>query len=158
MTAIVERAVLTAEAPAIMAWAARADWTVRFDADGRTLTASTIHPVTRTVVVFHADLEGYPAIPPAWSCRNADGAVTPSAFPLPGSRTGIPGSIFHAAMLICAPWNRLAYGVHGGPHTDWTVLTEWKTVPGGVTKAHTLADMLSAIALNLAASPGTAAP
>jgi hypothetical protein len=153
----VERAVLTAEAPAIEAWAARAGWAVHVDAGGRVLTAWTIHPVTRTVIVFHADLEGYPAIPPAWSCRDENGDVTPSAFPLPGSRIGIPGSIFHAAMLICAPWNRLAYGVHGGPHTDWTALTEWKTVPGDVTRAHTLADMLSVIALNLAASPGTAA-
>ncbi|MFC0028006.1 hypothetical protein ACFFMM_00510 [Micromonospora chaiyaphumensis] len=66
----------------------------------------------------------------------------------------MPGSIFHPNRLICAPWNRLAYAEHGGPHPDWGALTNWKTAGAGYTKADTLADMLSQIHLHLTLSPG----
>jgi hypothetical protein len=149
------QAVVTAETPAIMAWATRSTWEVDLDLGALVLNAGTVHPVARTNVVFHAELEEYPVLPPAWTCRDADGAIAPSVFPLAGSRPGVSGSIFHGNKLICAPWNRLAYAVHGGPHSDWTELTVWKTIPGNVTQAHTLADMLATISIHLAASPGT---
>jgi hypothetical protein len=66
----------------------------------------------------------------------------------------VPGSIFHPNRLICAPWNRLAYGEHGGPHADWGGQTSWTSVGAGYTKGDTLGDMLSQIALHLAVSPG----
>jgi hypothetical protein len=156
----VARAVIETEMVAVAAWAARSGWEVRIDIDGAVedpvLQARTVHPVTRAPIVFHAELQDYPVLPPAWTCRDADGAVTAVAFPRPGTRPGVNGSIFHGAMVICAPWNRLAYAAHGGPHGDWTDLTAWKTV-GGVTQAHTLADMLASIGVHLSASPGTAA-
>lgn len=155
-TATITRAVLAAETPAATAWANRHGWNIHTDATGPTLDASTAHPVTGTLIVFHADLSGYPTIPPAWTCQDAQGSAKPSVFPLPGSRPGLPGSIFHPQLVICAPWNRLAYAAHGGPHTDWVDLRGWKTVPGNPTQAHTLADMLATLALHLAASPGTA--
>jgi hypothetical protein len=156
----VARVVIETEMLAVAGWAERSGWGVRINTDdaveGPVLQAHTVHPVTRAPIVFHAALQDYPVLPPAWTCRDADGAVTPAAFPLPGTRPGLNGSIFHGAMVICAPWNRLAYGAHGGPHGDWMDLTAWKTV-GGVTQAHTLADMLASIAVHLSASPGTAA-
>jgi hypothetical protein len=155
--ATVTRAVLAAETAAITTWAARHGWDVRIDEDGLTLEAGTVHPASQATIVFHADLDGYPALPPAWTCRDSAGEVTPSAFPLPGTRPGVSGSIFHPGLVICAPWNRLAYATHGGPHNDWGDLTGWKTVSGGHSQAHTLPDMLTALALHLSVSPGSAA-
>lgn len=155
-TATITQAVLAAEMPAIAAWVNRHSWEIRSDPAALTLDASTVHPVTATVIVFHAELSDYPTIPPAWTCRDAQGVVTPSVFPVGGSRPGGPGSIFHPQLVICAPWNRLAYAVHGGPHNDWVDLSGWKNVPGGHTQAHTLSDMLSTLAFHLAVSPRTA--
>lgn len=152
----VTQAVVAAETPAVTAWAMRHRWTVTFAQDDTHLDAATIHPVTKNPIVFHAELDGYPAIPPAWTCRDADGNVTPATFPMPGQRPAVPGSIFHPNHVICAPWNRLAYGSHGGPHSDWADQSGWKTI-GGVTQAHTIADMLNSLALHLAPSPATAA-
>ncbi len=154
--ASVTLAVVVAEAPAVTAWAKRHHWTVTIAPHGTHLDATTIHPVTKKLIVFHAELDGYPAVPPAWSCRDADGNVSPATFPIAGQRPTVPGSIFHPNHVICAPWNRLAYGSHGGPHSDWADQSGWKTI-GGVTQAHTLADMLNSLALHLAASPATAA-
>ncbi|TDO06606.1 hypothetical protein EV580_6707 [Mycobacterium sp. BK086] len=154
----VARAVIDAEMAAVAAWAARNGWDVRIDIDGGVegpvLQARTAHPVTHVPIVFYAELHDYPVLPPAWTCRDAAGAVSAAAFPLAGTRPGLSGSIFHGALVLCAPWNRLAYGAHGGPHADWTDLTAWKSI-GGVTQAHTLADMLASIAVHLSASPGT---
>lgn len=155
--ASVTQAVVTQERPAVTAWAERHHWSVTIAQDGTHLDAATVHPVTDTLIVFHAELDGYPAIPPAWTCRDADGNVTLATFPVPGQRPAVPGSIFHPNHLICAPWNRLAYGSHSGPHSDWADLSAWKTIGGGVTQAHTLADMLNCLTLHLAASPATAA-
>lgn len=153
----VTRAVMADESLAITAWGVRRDWKIQIDDSELVLRAQTIHPQSKVPIVFHANLEGYPAMPPAWTCQDLDGAVSPAVFPAPGTRQGVTGSIFHPGLIICAPWNRLAYSIHGGPHNDWTDLSQWRTVGAGTTQAHTLADMLTTIALHLAASPATAA-
>lgn len=152
----VTHAVMAVELAAITAWAARRGWEVEVDFEHGTVAAKTTHPKTKTVIVFHADLDGYPAIPPAWTCRNEDGVVSLAAFPRAGQRPGVSGSIFHSNNVICAPWNRLAYAAHAGPHTDWVDLTAWKSVATEYTQAQTIADMLNTLWLHLAVSPGTA--
>ncbi|SFG26973.1 hypothetical protein SAMN02787118_11817 [Streptomyces mirabilis] len=152
----VTRAVMAGETPAVTAWAERHQWRVRVDPDSQTLTAVTTHPATNTLVLFHADLTGYPALPPAWTCRDDQGCSPHDAFPLAGTGPVITGSVFHPNPVICAPWNRLAYSEHSGPHADWGGLTEWKTAAPASTRAHTLADMLNTLRLHLAASPGMA--
>jgi hypothetical protein len=147
---VVTAAAVEAEFPAVTAWAARRPgWTVRLDATRLTLHADTVHPVTSQPIAITADLTSYPAVPPAWTITGPGGA-----FPAAGQFPGVPGSIFHPNRVICAPWNRLAYGEHDGPHPDWAGQTNWTNIAAGFTKADTLADMLSQIALHLAASPG----
>ena len=150
-------AVMAVELPAITAWAARRGWDVDVDVKCRTVAAKTVHPKSGAVIVFHADLDEYPAIPPAWTCRDADGVVSLAAFPRPGQQPGVSGSIFHTNNVICAPWNRLAYAANGGPHGDWEDLTAWKNAAAGAgyTQAHTIPDMLNTIRLHLVVSPGT---
>lgn len=70
-----------------------------------------------------ADL--YPTNPPAWRWCNPDGLE------LDGDRhTPLGGNFFHSAGVICAPWNRLAYGAVDprGPHPEW-VLGDWRANP-----------------------------
>lgn len=139
---------------AIIAWAARHHWDVQCDIGGLALVAATRHPRIDATVTFHAALDGFPGIPPAWTCRTRDGQNIRSAYPAAGAAPGIPSSIFHPNGLICAHWNRLAYQVHGGPHPDWGELTNWKTVGPGTAHADTLPDMLALLRLHLIYSPG----
>jgi hypothetical protein len=154
--AAVTRAVLADEVSAVAAWATRQKgWEAQTDMDGLRLSARTTHPATGIPLRIDADLDGYPGFPPAWRFVDpSTGQPLPQAFPRGGAIPGISGSIFHSNRVVCAPWNRLAYAEHGGPHGDWGALTNWKSAAPTYTKADTLADMLSQIALHLSASPG----
>lgn len=150
----ITEAVIAEEQAAITAWAARHGWDVELDLATATATAKALHPVTGKSVLFSADLSGYPAQAPAWWCGSSPsdraGYPAPMAAPVPG----LQGSIFHPNPVICAPWNRLAYAVHGGPHGDWGTPTDWRRAAPTSTQAHTIADMLAALRLHLQHSPG----
>lgn len=152
---VVTRTVIAAELPAVSAWAARRPgWAMRLDDTQPLLVVDTSHPATSVAVRITADLTGYRAVPPAWSFVAPPVGPGTLLFPQPGNSTAVQGSIFHSNRVICAPWNRLAYAEHGGPHGDWGALTNWTTAGTGSTKAETLADMLSQIDLHLSLSPG----
>ena len=55
---------------------------------------------------------------------------------------------------MCAPFNRLAYGAHEGPHSDWGSLAQWMTAGEGYVHAVKLGDMLSAILRDFRLSSG----
>lgn len=135
--------------------AERHGWTLDIDAECRRLTASIDHPVAGVgLLQLEADLDGYRAVPPAWRFVDPEtGHVTKRAFPKPGSGPHGSGSIFHSKPVICAPFNRLAYQAHDGPHSDWSGPANWLNVTGHVV-AHTLGEMLSVINLHLRVSPG----
>ena len=154
-------AVMADELPAITAWAYRSGWAVMYDPVALKGRAEVWHPKQRhTKVLFWFDVEGYPdRQPPAWWC-GGDGLVVskesqnyprPPATPPPGPPNG---SIFHPNPVICAPWNRLAYSVNGGPHGDWASLAAWKTNGVEYTQAHTIPDMLATLNLHLDRSDG----
>ncbi len=147
------RASVEAELEAARAWAVRHGWIMDWDPEKLTLRATTYHrPVSRLVEVV-AEADGYRAVPPAWKfVQPGTDAADRSAFPAAGTSPGI-GSIFHSNPVICAPWNRLAYVEHGGPHDNWSGPSSWLQVRD-VTTAHTIADMLSALDVHLRASPG----
>jgi hypothetical protein len=153
----VTEVVMEAEAATITTWANNHNWSVTYDPISKQGTARTTHPALGTEVNFHFDTTGYPdRQPPAWWC--GPDPADPKNYPRPAAaaRPGQPvGSIFHAQPVICAPWNRLAYTqvVSGAPHSDWT-LGSWKTMAPEHTRAHTIADMLSALDLHLSFSDG----
>lgn len=160
MVSITE-AVMAAELPAITAWATRHHWDLTYDGTAMKGRAVVMHPhVEDQVVTFWFDVEGFPNIqPPAWWCGGDGQAVSVDKADYPRPRQNPPppiGSIFLPNPVICAPWNRLAYAVHGGPHgvTDWPALSGWKTNGPGYTQANTIADMLSALDLHLQYSDG----
>ena len=140
---LVTRAVIEDEFGAVASWAARRGWVAYRDCERLRLRAATYHPSGR-LVEFLAELDGYPAIPPIWRVVEPGTDQPASAFPAPGSQTGVSGSIFHSNRLICAPWNQLAYKTkHDGPHDNWT-MAAWQEVTG-YTRATTLVDMLDQI-------------
>lgn len=131
-------------------WAARWGWGVSIDGDALRLEARTRHPKDGLPVLLIGILDGFPVIPPTWRFANPyTGQYEGEAFPSAGD-----GSIFHATLVVCAPWNRLAYAAYGGPHGDWGELTSWKEERPGSTRATTVADMLSQVDVHLRRSPG----
>ena len=149
--AAVTVAVLEQELPAARRWAARHAWTLEVDLDVLQLTAITHHPADRTELLLVGELTGYRAVPPAWRFVDpATGQPSPHAFPAPSPS----GSIFHSSLLmLCAPWNRLAYAEAGGPHGDWGAAAGWLNTRA-YTQAQTIADMLATVEAHLRSSPG----
>ncbi len=151
----VTQAVIVEQSPAITAWATRHDWDIDIDLAGLRLDARTTHPaLPGTTVHFCAELDSFTALPPAWTCLDPDDVVGSSAYPAPPQGANPLGaSIFHPQPCICAPWNRLAYAVNSGPHSDWA-LTSWKTAAPGNSHAIQLPEMLSQLHIHLLQSPG----
>lgn len=149
----VSRAAVVAEAPAVRAWAARKGWNLTINLRDLRLTARTHHPGDGGELILRADLIDYRLLPPAWMFVDARGNDrVPSAWPSAGPVLG-GSSIFHSVGVMCAPFNRLAYADHAGPHPDWGTASNWLNVAQGA-RAHTLADMLQVIRLHLVSSPG----
>jgi len=153
LPATVARASVEAELDAARVWAARHEWTLNWDAEEMLLRVATYHwPVSR-LVELTAETDGYRALPPAWTfVRPGTNETSAEIFPAGGNLPGI-GSIFHGNLVICAPWNRLAYSEHGGPHDNWSGPAAWLQVQEG-TIAHSIADMLAIVDVHLRASPG----
>jgi hypothetical protein len=148
------------EMPAAIAWAQRrgldlvyvpSALTVRLVLDGPRV--SDQH--TRERYVVQGSLEDYDVVPPAWRFLDprTDRAIGQPAYPQPAGN-----SILHGNGVICAPWNRLAYQVEGGPHGDWGPTTGWKTPRPGHTHAVTIPDMLDRIHREVQRSRGRMAP
>jgi hypothetical protein len=151
--AAVTVAILEQELPAAHRWAARHAWALEVDLAALRLITITHHPADRTELVLVGEFTGYRAVPPAWRFVDpATGQPSPRAFPAPGPSPS--GSIFHASLLLlCAPWNRLAYAEAGGPHGDWGAAVDWLNARN-YTQAHTIADMLATVESHLRSSPG----
>jgi len=149
----VTQILVESEARIVDSWAQRNGWTVNINLERLEITAEVPHPKDNDPLFLHGDLSGYRAIPPAWRFVDESGNVTKAAFPAAGPVNG-KSSIFHGNVVICAPFNRLAYKVAGGPHEDWGEWTGWFVVTGDFAKAYTLAEMLSIINVHLQFSPG----
>jgi hypothetical protein len=150
-------AAVESELVAMRAYAARRDWSVDWDPDSLIVVARGPHPSDQTPVRLRAAVAGYRAVPPAWTFESpADpDAKQPGNAPFPksGSVPGVGSSIFHGNRLICAPFCRLAFQDHGGPHGDWGGSAAWLKVRG-FARATNLAEMLAVILLHLRHSPG----
>jgi hypothetical protein len=149
----VSRAALAAEAPAARAWAARKGWKVSINLRELRMTARMKHPADGGKLIVRADFSDYRLLPPAWVLVDVAGNQrVPSAWPSAGTVLG-GSSIFHSVGVLCAQFNRLAYGDYAGPHGSWGGAANWLNVTEG-TRADTVADMLAVIRLHLEASPG----
>ena len=88
--------------------------------------------VDQEVFILEAKCDDYKALPPYFEF------IHPSANER-GTKRCYPkdGSFFHETPCICVQWNRKAYKVEGGPHSDWQ-MTNWMSYRPGMA---TLGDM-----------------
>ncbi|SRR6266849_7025765 len=102
--------------------------------------------------------DDYRVIPPVWRFLDPRTRrdIGPAAYPMAGPFP--QGSVLHSSGVICAPWNRLAYGDRGGPHMDWTEPAKWQTLAPQYTSANTIPDMLARVRAEVLLSPRRLAP
>lgn len=136
-------------------WARRAGVELTWDADSLELRAIFTQRATGERYYLRGRLDGYKAVPPAWEfCdQNWGSPGAKRNYPARASLPGI-GSVFHRKPVICAPFNRLAYKAHGGPHGDWGGPEQWLRAAPESAHAETLADMLALIARDMNYSNG----
>jgi hypothetical protein len=157
------------EVPAAIRWAEhhglRHDWNeddliLRLWLQGQRqdLQPSADQAPEREDYLLRGTFPDYRVMPPEWRFvdpRNEEEIGQP-AYPHPGPFPG--GSVLHGNGVICAPWNRLAYGDRGGPHPDWQDAASWQTTAPGSTRALTIPDMLGRIRAEVEISPRRLAP
>jgi hypothetical protein len=147
-------AVVEDELPPADAYALRHGWSLTWLRDDLVILADGRHPADQSLLRWHADVAGYRAVPPAWSCfQQEEKDVFKRRFPKGNALPGGASSIFHGAGVICAPFNRLAFQEYSGPHADWGGPADWLKVRGHV-RAIVLAEMLAQIFIHLKYSPG----
>ena len=105
---------------------------------------------------LRGSLQDYRAQPPAWEfCDSEWNPGGEAFFPRPVSVCGNSMFIRHNNhAVICAPFNRLAYGAYGGPHSDWGSAASWLQAGRGHVQAFNLAEMLSCIMRDFAPTTG----
>ena len=144
-------AIVEDELPAITAFANRKGWQPSWTPQRLLLVFTGRHPRTGETLMIEADVERYRTFPPIWKIFVAREGQRGMCIPNPGKLPNKIGSIFHTGNnVICAPFNRLAYKCHGGPHADWSGPENWLNVvqPGQVRESE-IAGMLSTILLHL---------
>lgn len=116
---------------------------------------SQLHPEP---YLLRGHFPDYRALPPIWRFFDPrDGSdIGRSAYPQAGPFQD--GSVLHGQAVICAPWNRLAYAMHSGPHSDWTDPASWQTVASDKTHALTIPEMLARVRAEVIISPARLAP
>jgi hypothetical protein len=112
------------------------------------LRATLTHPQNERYFLS-GSFDDYRALPPVWIFADAafERAARLSDWPK-GVQTPFGASIFilhNNHPVICAPFNRLAYSVHAGPHGDWGGPANWMNAGQSYIRAETVGDMLQAI-------------
>jgi hypothetical protein len=154
---VVTRAELSIEYPLLQERAKRAGWEVTLDMDQLKLKVQLIHKRTGQLYILQGDLDEYKAIPPAWEFVDPETSEkgTVAAYPEPPNPAPGGSAVFIIAgpqgCVICLPCNRLAYGDHKGPHTNWTLANWMQETPRYLT----LCEMVNRINIDLQASKGS---
>ena len=140
------------------AWATRHGVSLKWHPDELALHVTMEQTSTGDIFYLLGRFENYREEPPEWLFCDERwaGKVDRKYFPQPQSAS--IGSTFLSngpkAPVICAPFNRLAYAEHDGPHDDWGSSAQWITPKGGSVYATNIGDMLQAIRRDLNASKG----
>ena len=143
------------ELPAAFSWAQTAGVALTWRPESLQLRGVMRQRATNEMFYLHATLDGYKALPPSWNFFDEKWERTgKNFFPAAAALPGGLGSIFHSNAVICAPFNRLAFQQHGGPHGDWGGPEQWLRAGAGYVHADTIADMLAVIARDINYSSG----
>lgn len=152
-------AAIDGELPGAIAWAKRHG--IAMDTRllaNRIIRAVFVHPDEGEKFYLQGVFEDYKALPPIWEWRDENWS-SPGALRMSPKLDGSPfgGSVFiqhEGNAIICAPFNRLAFGTHGGPHSDWGNPAQWTTAAEGYAHAVKIGDMLNLIWRDFLSSKG----
>ena len=140
---------------AAMAWAKRKALDLRYDRETLTASVKLTGPAAvgedpEEPYLLTGSFAEYRLLPPIWKFVHPVSGldVGLAAYPKP-----VEGSVLHPQGLICAPWSRMAYAEHGGPHSDWGGQTSWQQPVSG-TVALTIPDMLDRLVREVGWSRG----
>ena len=147
------------ELPGALAWAERHDIVMdtRSIAD-RILRAVFVQSENGERFYLQGEFEAYRAYPPIWEWYDETWTTKKELHLCPHPGTSPVGSSifiqYNGRGLICAPFNRLAYGEQNGPHGDWGNPAQWITAGKGYIHAVTIGDMLNSILRDFRYSDG----
>lgn len=130
------------------AWAQRHGVPLVWDPDILEVRATLIQPESAAAFYLRGRFDDYREIAPAWTFTDAEWAAEPQRqfFPRPAPLPTGGSSMFHTQPVICAPFNRLAYKQHNGPHDNWGGPANWLTAgAASEVRAQQLGDMLSVV-------------
>jgi hypothetical protein len=152
LPAVVTDAAIADELPGVIAWAER--HRIELDTrhlDSRIVRVVLVQEATDETFYLQGGLAGYKAVPPAWEWQDATWSTGEGLHLSPRPRpesTPFGSSMFlphNGRGLICAHFNRLAYGRYGGVHSDWGSEAQWTTAGQSYVRATTIGDMLQSI-------------
>ena len=159
LPASVTDAAIAIELPGAMAWAER--FLIILDTQlltERIIRVVLVQEATNENFYLQGNFDDYKELPPVWDWRDESWStncgihLSPSPQPTPfGSSMFIRHD---SKAIICAPFNRLAYGTHGGPHPNWGNPAQWMTAGSGYVYAVTIGDMLQSILRDFSFSMG----
>ena len=160
LSGAVTDATIAHELPGVTAWAARHDQ-ITLDTgflNQRVIRVVMVQEISGHTFYLQGNLDDYKALPPAWEWRDETWSTNKglSLSPRP-ERSPFGSSMFlrgNGTGVICAHFNRLAYGAHGGPHGDWGSEAQWMTAGDGYVRAVTIGDMLQSILRDLRFTKG----
>ncbi len=138
------------ELPGAIAWARRHGISlIPLFTGQRLLRVVLIQEPSAERFFLQGSFEQYKALPPVWEWRDKtwDETEASSLGPRP-QPTPFGSSMFLSQgnkTIICAPFNRLAFSEHGGPHGDWGGPAQWISAGPTFVQATTIGEMLQAI-------------
>ena len=142
-------AAMAGELEAARAWAERQGVQLDCDLPSKLVRAVLIQQDSGHHFFLQGQFDGYKAIPPVWQwCDSSWSEPGKHRWSPEPAETPYGSSMFISTggtAVICAPFNRLAYRVQGGPHGDWGELIHWMTAGQGYVRSVTIADMLHSI-------------
>ena len=147
-------ATLEAELPGALEWGKRHGVSVEsLLPEARTLRVVLIQKESEEKYFLQGRFDRYKELPPVWEWRDESWNERnhPNLSPKPVSTVCGPSMFLRHSKqgitraIICAPFNRLAFGTEGGPHDDWGNPAQWTTRRPPWVYAVTIGDMLQVI-------------
>jgi hypothetical protein len=105
-------------------------WEVTTDLPGLTVAIKLQSTIDSEVYILEATCDDYKELPPFFEFIHPETRErgTKRCYPADGSFFWVQAD---KPPRICVQWNRKAYGVHGGPHSDWP-MSNWMTLRPGM--------------------------
>lgn len=132
----ITRQIMTEELAAMAPLIATYGWEVTTDLGKLLVTVKMKTSALKRddIYIVEAKCDDYKALPPYFEFIHPETLERGSQRCYPAD-----GSFFHTTPCICVEWNRKAYAVHGGPHSDWQ-MANWTVARLGM---NTLGDMFN---------------